>query len=130
MRLLALILGLFFCSAVILDAFQTIILPRRPKGRFRITRLFFLTTWQPWAAITSRIPNPRARDQLFSIFGPLAILLLLVVWATLLVSGFGFLFFALGSPFKDALEPTLALTPHLLTDFLRQRHQPLHPWTG
>ncbi len=114
---LALCLGLFFCLSVMLDAFQTVILPRRPSGRLRITRMFFLLTWRPWAALAARFANRRTRDQLHSIFGPLALLLLLVVWATLLVAGFGFLFFALGSRFHDALEPRFALMPHLLTDF-------------
>ncbi len=117
MHFLALILGLFFCLSVMLDAFQTVILPRRPSGRLRITRMFFLVTWRPWTAFAGMFSNPRVRDQLYSIFGPLALLLLLVVWATVLVAGFGFLFFALGSRFHDVLEPRFAITPHLLTDF-------------
>ncbi len=116
-HLLALVLGLFFCLSVMLDAFQTVILPRRPTGRFRITRAFFLITWRPWVAMAGLFRNPRVRDQLYSIFGPLSLLLLLIVWATLLVGGFGLLFFALGSMFHDALEPQFAITPHLLTDF-------------
>ena len=117
MHLLALIFGLFFCLSVMLDAFETVILPRRPSGRWRITRLFFLATWRPWAAFAGLFRNPRTRDQVYSIFGPLALLLLLVVWAALLVGGFGFLFFALGSQFRDALQPRFAVMPHLLTDF-------------
>ena len=117
MHFIALLLGLFFCLSVMLDAFQTVILPRRPKGRFRITRLFFVATWRPWAAVAGLSNNPRVRDQAYSIFGPISLLLLLVLWATLLVGGFGFLFFALGSHFHDPLEPRFAIMPHLLTDF-------------
>ncbi len=116
MHVLALLLGLFFVLSVMVDAFQTVILPRRPKGRFRITRAFFVMTWRPWAAIAGFFSNPRARDQLYSVFGPLSLLLLLIVWAALLVGGFGLLFFALGSNFHDALEPRLAVSTHLLTD--------------
>lgn len=113
----ALLLGLFFVLSVMVDAFQTVILPRRPSGRMRITRVFFLLTWRPWTAFAAMFHDRRVRDQIYSIFGPFALLLLLVVWATLLTGGFGFLFFALGSQFKDALEPRFAITPHLLTDF-------------
>ena len=113
----ALLLGLFFVLSVMVDAFQTVILPRRPSGRLRITRAFFLVTWRPWVAFAQLFHDRRVRDQFYSIFGPLALLLLLVVWAMLLTGGFGFLFFALGSRFKDALEPQFAITPHLLTDF-------------
>jgi hypothetical protein len=98
----------------VLDAFQTIILPRRPQGRFRITRLFFLVTWRPWVAMCDAINSRRVRDQLYSIFGPLSLILLLVVWAGLLTSGFGLIYFSLGSPFHDTLN-----TGHhgLRTDF-------------
>ena len=117
MRILALILGVFFCLGVFLDAFQTIILPRRPKGRFRITRLFFLVTWNPWVALGDRLKNQRVRDQFFSIYGPLSLLLLLAVWATLLSSGFTLIYYSLGSPFHDAFNVHGQLGAELSTDF-------------
>ena len=101
MRIAALIAGVFFCLGAVLDAFQTIILPRRPTGRLRITRLFFILTWSPWSAIARRCMKPKLREQVYSIFGPGSLLLLLAVWAVLLVSGFGLIFFGLGSPFTD-----------------------------
>jgi len=100
-RIAALIAGVFFCLGAVLDAFQTIILPRRPTGRLRITRLFFILTWSPWSAIARRCMKPKLREQVYSIFGPGSLLLLLAVWAVLLVSGFGLIFFGLGSPFAD-----------------------------
>jgi hypothetical protein len=42
MHIAAAIFGCAFLAGVLLDAFQTIILPRRPVGRLRLTRLFFL----------------------------------------------------------------------------------------
>jgi len=116
MRIFALILGLLCCLGVVLDAFQTIILPRRPAGRFRITRLFYIATWRPWVTVAERISNQKTRDQIYSIYGPLSLLLLLVVWATLLVGGFGLLFFALGTPFADAMNLHGNLLTNLRTD--------------
>ena len=55
MRIAAFVIGLMFCLGAVVDAFQTIILPRRPTGRFRITRLFYIVTWVPWAALARRI---------------------------------------------------------------------------
>ncbi len=108
MHLVALMAGMTCCLAVALDAFQTIILPRRPTGRLRITRLFFIVTWTPWKALVPRIGNQKAREQAYSVYGPLSLLLLLALWALLLVAGFGLFFFAMGSPFADAahLEET------------------------
>jgi len=115
MRIAALIAGLLFCSSAVLDAFQTIILPRRPTGRLRITRLFYIVTWKPWAAIARQTHNPKVREQIYSMYGPGSLLFLLVVWALLLVTGFALLFFALGTPFVDSLGAASHLS-HLRTD--------------
>ena len=115
MRTAALILGLLLCLSVLVDAFQTIILPRRPVGRLRITRFFTLATWIPWSFAVKRIPNRKAREQLYSIYGPGSLLLLLGVWAGFLVFGFALLFFSLGSPFADTLTQPNHLG-HLRTD--------------
>lgn len=116
MHIVALLGGLICCLGVILDAFQTIILPRRPTGRFRITKLFYLATWGPWVWVAERISNRRVREQVYSIFGPISLLLLLVLWAGLLICGFGFCFFALGSPFHDMLATKPGLLVRLRTD--------------
>ncbi len=115
MRIAALITGLLFCLGTIVDAFQTIILPRRPTGRFRITRIFYIVTWKPWAAIARHAGNPKVREQIYSTYGPGSLLLLLVLWAVLLVTGFALLFFAMGSPFVDTMA-TANYLGHFRTD--------------
>src|SRR5208283_6208209 len=103
MRVVSLVAGLLFCLGAVVDAFQTIILPRRPTGRFRIIRLFYIVTWVPWAAVARRIRNRKLREMAYSTYGPGSLLFLLMLWALLLMSGFGLLMFALGSPFVDAM---------------------------
>src|SRR6185437_67037 len=103
MRTAALIAGLLLCLSVLVDAFQTIILPRRPVGHLRITRFFYIVTWIPWSFVVRHISNRKAREQLYSIYGPGSLLLLLVVWAGFLLFGYALLFYALGSPFTDPL---------------------------
>jgi hypothetical protein len=99
----ALIAGIICCAGVGLDAFQTIILPRRQTGRLRLTRFFFIATWTPWAAMAGRIGNKKMRDQVYSVFGPLSLLLLLMLWGLLLVVGFALLFYGFGSQFTDVM---------------------------
>lgn len=101
MRALGLLAGVACVVAVLLDAFQTIILPRRATGRFRLTRLFYVATWTPWAFLARRIRDPRKRESAFSYYGPLSLILLLVVWAGGMIVGFALVFYALGSPFND-----------------------------
>ncbi len=102
MNVLSLIAGLLCLSEVLVDAFQTIILPRRASGRLRISRVFLTATWIPWRAIAGRMRQTRSRESFLSYFGPLSLLLLVVVWACGLIVGFALLFHALGSPFADA----------------------------
>jgi hypothetical protein len=102
MRILAFVAGMACLFIVLLDAFQTIILPRRATGRFRLTRIFYIATWKPWAFVTRRLGNARKRETVFSFYGPLSLILLLVVWAGVMLLGFGLLYFGLGSPFVDA----------------------------
>ncbi len=102
MHVLALVLGLSAFGGVILDAFQTIILPRRPTGRLRITRVFYQMTWKPWVWMASRVKDRKLRDQVYSVFGPFSLLALLVLWAVLLTIGFALLLFAFRSPFQDS----------------------------
>jgi Ion channel len=102
-QVVALVAGILCCLGVFVDAFQTIILPRRPSGRFRITQMFFVLTWAPWAAWAQRTRSTKAREQIYSTYGPLSLFLLLLLWAMLLIFGFSFFFFALGSPFTDVM---------------------------
>src|SRR5271166_1383055 len=102
MRILAFVSGIACLFIVLLDAFQTIILPRRATGHLRITRIFYIATWGPWSFVTRRLRDPRKRETALSFYGPLSLILLLVVWASVMVLGFGLLYFALGSPFVDA----------------------------
>jgi len=104
MRIVSMVAGIFCLFAVLLDAFQTIILPRRASGRFRLTRLFYIATWNPWVFFARRIRNPRKRESAYSFYGPLSLIFLLAVWAGVMVIGFALIYYALGSPFTDSLE--------------------------
>jgi hypothetical protein len=107
MHIIAAVFGCAFLASVLLDAFQTIILPRRPVGRFRITRVFFGLTWIPWTAIVRIWPVKKSREQMYSVYGPLALLMLFVLWAALLVIAYALIYFGLGVPFVDPWHPAV-----------------------
>jgi hypothetical protein len=100
---LGLIFGFLALGTVLLDAFETIILPRRASGKIRLTRLFYVLTWGPWSAVVSRFQNRRMRETGFSFYGPLSLLFLMALWAVGLVFGFGLMFYGLGAPLHDPL---------------------------
>ena len=60
MRILAAIFGIVLIVLVFQDAFESVVLPRRVVRRIRITRLFYLVTWNGWKSL-SRIMRPGTR---------------------------------------------------------------------
>jgi len=98
------LLGLGIIALVLLDALETIIVPRRVTRRFRLARWFYRATWQPWWRLTA-LTSPRRREQLNSFFGPLSLLGLLIVWATGLVFGFALLQWSLRLPMRFEGSP-------------------------
>jgi hypothetical protein len=87
------ILGLLIVAITLLEAFETIILPRRVTRRFRVTRLFYVSTWWPWRAIAS-LMRPKLRENFISFYGPLSLLVLFALWAASLIVGFGFMYYS------------------------------------
>jgi hypothetical protein len=84
-------------TLVTLDAFVTVVLPRRALGRLRLTMLFYRVSWTPLAAFARTMEDDGRRELVLSFYGPLSLLVLLVLWAVALVAGFGILLWALGS---------------------------------
>lgn len=84
-------------GAALWDAFETIVLPRRVRRMLRLARGVFNLTWSPWSWIARRIRSEARRETFLSIYGPLSLLVLLIVWAVFLVFGFGLLQWACGS---------------------------------
>jgi hypothetical protein len=82
------------------DGFETIVLPRRVTRRLRLARVFYLWTWAPIAGLARLVPAGRKRDRYLSYYGPLSLLLLIIVWAVGLVAGFALLQWAAHSPLQ------------------------------
>lgn len=93
----AFVAGLAIFLIVIWDAFEAIILPRRVTRRFRLTRLFYKTTWRIWKFCACLIPSRKTRETLLGFFGPISLLILVAVWAVGLVISFGLMQYGAGS---------------------------------
>jgi Ion channel len=96
MHLFAAISGTVIILAVLLDAFETVVLPRRVARHFRFTAWFYRRTWIPWRRIAGRIPSQARREAFLGYFGPLSLIFLLVFWAGGLILGFALLQFGAG----------------------------------
>jgi hypothetical protein len=105
MLLFATIAGIVVILAVLLDAFETVVLPRRVRRKFRITVWFYRYTWIPWRKITSLINSPGRRENFLGYFGPLSLLFLLALWASGLIFGFALLQYGAGEHVMLGNEP-------------------------
>jgi hypothetical protein len=97
MELLVGFAGIVIAFTVLLDAFETIILPRRVTQQFRLSRLFYRVTWALFSAVARRIGSVRRRDNFLALYGPLSLISLLIIWASTLILGFAMLHWALHS---------------------------------
>jgi Ion channel len=83
------LLGIGLLGAILWDAFETIILPRRVTRRYRLAKVFYHYTATPWLAVARRIKSAKRREGFLGIFGPLSVLVLFGVWAGGLILSFG-----------------------------------------
>src|SRR5260370_37317406 len=88
MALLVLIPALALIFGVLWDAFETVILLRRVRRRLRITSVVYQLSWTPWSDIARHVRSSTRRESFLSLYGPLALIFLLVVWALGLIVGF------------------------------------------
>jgi hypothetical protein len=92
----AVVFGVAIICAMLLDAFETVVLPRRVTRHFRLTAWFYRRTWIPWRTIAGRIKTPSRQQNFLGYFGPLSLILLLGFWAAGLIFGFGLVQYGIG----------------------------------
>jgi hypothetical protein len=97
--------GIVILWVVLLDAFETVVLPRRVRRHWRLTALFYRRTWIPWRGIARRIKTVSRQQNFLGYFGPLSLILLLAFWATGLIFGFALIQRGIGGHEQLNKEP-------------------------
>src|SRR5437588_8454423 len=77
MRIGAVIFGIVLILLVALDAFETIVLPRRVTRRLRLARLFYRAVQMGWKSLGRLVRVGARRDAFLGYMGPLSLLALL-----------------------------------------------------
>src|SRR6266704_7195410 len=96
-KILAVIVGIILIIVIIQDSFESIVLPRRVSTRFRLSRLFYTSTWMLWSSIARKMRPGNRREYYLSYFGPLSLILLLIIWAVVLVFAFALIQWGTGT---------------------------------
>lgn len=113
MKIALFIIGLAIILLVLWDVFETIVLPRRVTRRFRLTRLFYRSTWVVFSGIVFSAFSPRRREVLLSYYGPLSLILLLSIWAGGVIAGFALMHWGAASAVKAPEGGALEFSTYL-----------------
>ena len=90
------IAGIVLIFIILMDAFETVVLPRRIKRIFRITGWFYRNTWGLWTRVGRHIKSANRREGFLAYFGPLSLIPLMGFWALGLIFGFACVQYGLG----------------------------------
>jgi Ion channel len=96
--------SLGWIAAILHDGFEVMLLPRRVSREFRLTRLFYSTSWQVWRELARGMKPAKRRNLVLSWFGPSSVILLFALWAMSLIVAFGLIQWAIGSPMNTPAE--------------------------
>lgn len=95
-NIIGVVAGAAVIWVVLLDAFETVVLPRRVLRNFKLTAYFYRRTWIPWRAVAERIKNQPRQQNFLGYFGPLSLIVLLGIWAAGLILGFALIQYGIG----------------------------------
>jgi hypothetical protein len=104
MHLFASIAGFVLIFIILLDAFETVVLPRRIQRTFRITAAFYKATWIRWTRVARHIKSDSRREGFLAYYGPMSLIVLMGFWAFGLIFGFACVQYGLGEHLTLANE--------------------------
>ena len=112
MRIVAVIFGIVLIVLVALDAFETIVLPRRVTRRIRLARIYYSVFQTVGKSLSHLMRAGTRRESFLGYLGPLSLLGLFLFWAVLFVLGFGLLLWGLALPL-NAPDHMISFTTYL-----------------
>ncbi len=116
MNIFSAIAGSVLILFILFEGFETVMLPHMVARRFRLTRFFYAATWRAWSfAVCGAFAPGRRRETLLGLYGPLSLIFLLCLWASVLISGFMLLYYSFkAGDFKGFFPTANAGFPGLL----------------
>ncbi|MEM9563366.1 MAG: potassium channel family protein [Actinomycetota bacterium] len=96
MTTLAAIVGVALVVLAMADLVNTLVTTSTSRKHWWPSSVLYRNTWRVMRTVARAIPNDRRRESVLSTFAPASVLLLLVMWVTAQVIGFGLLWWASG----------------------------------
>jgi hypothetical protein len=102
---LSVTIGFLLWAIVMWDGFSTIVLPRTVAPMKRISGRFYKLSWHLWALIGRRFRSKEWLLSFLAVYGPLSVMILLVLWASLAIVAFALIYQGLGARFEENRLP-------------------------
>lgn len=96
MEVLAVIVGVVLVISVLADLTNTLVTTTTAQGRFWLTRVLYVQTWQVVRRVGHSFADESRRERLYATFAPLSVILMLLTWVLQQVVGFGLIWWGLG----------------------------------
>ncbi|TMD65753.1 MAG: two pore domain potassium channel family protein [Chloroflexi bacterium] len=103
LEVLEFLAGLALSVYLLNDVFQSVVVPRSTPSRFRISRLVIVNGWRVVRAVGLRSRTAGSRERLLGTFAPMVVILLLLIWISGLIIGFGLMLYA----FRGSTTPPI-----------------------
>ena len=97
MKWVGVVVAVALMAVVLIDAFEVVLLPRRVQHGFRLSRFFYRISWSIGRTAARLLPPGWGRTEILSAFGPLSLVVLVVLWAVGLIFSFALLHWLLGT---------------------------------
>ena len=88
--------------AVALDIFRSLLVPRASGRMLRVGPVLNAALFSLWHGSADRITRPRVGQTMRASFAPFMLVLMMLIWASLFIFGFGLVFWAERSAFNPA----------------------------
>jgi hypothetical protein len=85
---------------VLLDIFNSVIVPRPTERGTLLSRAIIRPGWGAWRSLATRVSEVNKRESMLAIFPPMALVLVLIAWVSLQAIGFGLLIHSLRGDFQ------------------------------
>jgi hypothetical protein len=102
-----LVVGFVVLGLTEYDIFQSIVLPRPSVRKFQLARPLVRSLWVVWRWIAQRSSRVDRSEGRMAVFGPVALIVLVLIWAAALVFGYALILYG----FRDEFRPIIADFP-------------------
>jgi Ion channel len=107
LKVVSVILGALLIASALNDASRTLVTTRRGNRRFTASQIFYRNTWRLWQSIGTRVKDQNRRQTLLGSFGPLSLVGLLVMWVSVLVVGWAFVWWGVRAELEGGVDNLL-----------------------